>query len=90
MKSGGSDKSSGELFQEHILGNLKSLLDHSPETQVYLIPSTRDMLSNHIVFPQSDVMSFPDTHVSFQMSRINQTSLSMSAAHTDTAQSMSF
>ncbi|PWN52255.1 DNA polymerase alpha, subunit B [Violaceomyces palustris] len=47
-----SDLFPSEIFRKHISARLQGLLERSPATTVILIPSTNDIVSAHVAFPQ--------------------------------------
>ncbi|KAI0308436.1 DNA polymerase alpha/epsilon, subunit B, partial [Amylostereum chailletii] len=49
------DQDPDEIFQEIFAKNLGELLDISPHTLVLLLPSVRDIISHHAVFPQAEL-----------------------------------
>lgn len=51
---GDFDTSPSTLYEARFLNPLKSFLDTSPESIVLLLPSVRDLLSDHAVYPQSE------------------------------------
>ena len=55
MKSGDLDQSPSELFRKHFTDNLHDFLLLSPESIVLLVPSIRDIVSHHPVFPQCEL-----------------------------------
>jgi DNA polymerase alpha subunit B len=42
-----------QLFQQEVGRKISSFLDYSLNTTAVLIPSVRDMVSQHIAYPQS-------------------------------------
>ncbi|KAH7100388.1 DNA polymerase alpha, subunit B [Auriculariales sp. MPI-PUGE-AT-0066] len=55
VAQGDLDEHPKQLFQKHILGRLKFLCDRRPNTKVYLVPSVRDAITDHAVFPQGEI-----------------------------------
>ncbi|MBW0519102.1 hypothetical protein O181_058817 [Austropuccinia psidii MF-1] len=53
IKSGDLDQFPTSIFQEKILAPLINFLDSSPHSKVILIPSPRDLLITHSVYPQA-------------------------------------
>ncbi|KAG8848497.1 DNA-directed DNA polymerase alpha subunit pol12, partial [Serendipita sp. 411] len=53
IKSGDVDYSPLELFRYRILEPLRTFLDEHPTTTALVIPSVRDLISHHAVFPQA-------------------------------------
>lgn len=51
---GDLDTSPSTLYEARFLNPLKSFLEASPESIVLLLPSVRDLLSDHAVYPQSE------------------------------------
>lgn len=49
------DQYPDEIFQEIFSKNLGEFLDASPHTLVLLLPSVRDIISNHAVYPQAEL-----------------------------------
>lgn len=54
VKSGDVDESPAEIFREQFLANLTDFLSDSPDSQILIIPSVRDIISDHAVFPQGE------------------------------------
>lgn len=44
-----------DIFRTHFLQPLKDTLDALPDTVVMLIPSVRDLVHDHAVFPQAEL-----------------------------------
>ena len=53
IKAGQVDMLPNDLFCDKISRQLARLLKESPSTTVILIPNARDMISQHITYPQS-------------------------------------
>ena len=53
MCNGDIDQSPALLFKEHFLDEIDGYLKEYPNTTVLLVPSVRDMMSDHASFPQS-------------------------------------
>lgn len=53
IKAGEIDKSPVEIFSDRISRKLARLALKSPSTIVILVPHARDLISNHVTFPQS-------------------------------------
>lgn len=51
---GDFDSPPSTIYEARFLNPLKSFLDTSPESIVLLLPSVRDLLSDHAVYPQSE------------------------------------
>lgn len=47
--------SPADMFRSLIMEPLQQLLDAAPGTTVIIIPSVRDMVSDHAVFPQAEL-----------------------------------
>ncbi|KAM5535085.1 hypothetical protein V8D89_011313 [Ganoderma adspersum] len=54
IKIGDVDSTPEEMFRAVFWSRLREFVDFSPSSRVLLVPSTRDILSNHAVFPQPD------------------------------------
>ncbi|KAF8349223.1 DNA polymerase alpha/epsilon subunit B-domain-containing protein [Amanita rubescens] len=54
IKIGDFDSSPSTIYEARFLNPLKSFLEASPESIVLLLPSVRDLLSDHAVYPQSE------------------------------------
>ncbi|KAF9013340.1 DNA polymerase alpha/epsilon subunit B-domain-containing protein [Cyathus striatus] len=54
IKTGDVDSAPAQLFKAHILAPLCSFLDSSPNSIAVIVPSIRDLMSHHAVFPQSE------------------------------------
>ena len=52
IRAGDVSLSADELFRQQISSRLGSVLKTSPATTIILVPSTRDLVSRHCVFPQ--------------------------------------
>ncbi|GJE91767.1 DNA polymerase alpha subunit B [Phanerochaete sordida] len=57
IKNGEVDMLPAELFRTTILEPLQQLLDSLPGTVVVTVPSVRDIVSDHAVFPQAELAS---------------------------------
>ncbi|KAI0632173.1 DNA polymerase alpha, subunit B [Trametes polyzona] len=55
IKTGEVDVSPQEIFQTELVTRLQEFLDASPGSTVLLVPSVRDVLSDHAVFPQCEL-----------------------------------
>ncbi|TFK48691.1 DNA polymerase alpha, subunit B [Heliocybe sulcata] len=55
IKSGLSSSTPTQLFHTHFLTPLTAFLASSPDSLVLLVPSTKDILSSHPVFPQREL-----------------------------------
>lgn len=55
IKNGDLDVSSSNLFKAYFAERLKGFLDASPGSMVLVVPSIRDLISDHAVFPQSEL-----------------------------------
>ncbi|KAI6123468.1 DNA polymerase alpha subunit B [Pisolithus croceorrhizus] len=56
--AGDIGKTPSEIFERHFQEALRDFLLQSPGSIVLLVPSVRDLISDHIVFPQSELRSF--------------------------------
>ena len=54
IKIGDSDAPPLKIYQARFLNSLKLFLDSSPESIILLLPSVRDLLSDHAVYPQGE------------------------------------
>lgn len=54
IKNGDMEVPPSNLFKVHILDRLKSFLGSSPGSVVLLVPSVRDLMSDHPAFPQPE------------------------------------
>ena len=54
IKTGDSDTPPSMIYQARFLNPLIAFLNASPESMVLLMPSVRDLLSHHAVYPQSE------------------------------------
>ncbi|KIL67937.1 hypothetical protein M378DRAFT_9186 [Amanita muscaria Koide BX008] len=54
VKIGDLDSTPSRLYQIRFLTSLKSFLQSSPHSKVLLLPSIRDLLSDHAVYPQGE------------------------------------
>ena len=57
VRDGEIDSSPAEIFLENFATQLQAFLDLSPRSLVLLVPSVRDVIHNHVVFPQSEFHS---------------------------------
>lgn len=55
IKVGDVDATPREMFQAELVNRLRDFLDASPGSTILLVPSTRDILSDHAVFPQCEL-----------------------------------
>ena len=55
IKSGDVDEMPSRTFLKRFIGPLNSFLEGSPESLILLEPSIRDILSDHPVYPQSEL-----------------------------------
>ncbi|KAI0250723.1 DNA polymerase alpha subunit B [Lactifluus subvellereus] len=53
IKTGDVDQTPSELFHTQFTENLHDFLETSPHTLVLIVPSVRDVISHHCVYPQS-------------------------------------
>lgn len=54
IKNGEIDSPPAQIFREHFIRNLRDYLDLSSGSIVLLVPSVRDLINNHAVFPQGE------------------------------------
>ncbi|PIL22596.1 hypothetical protein GSI_15285 [Ganoderma sinense ZZ0214-1] len=62
IKVGDIDSTPEEMFRTLFWSRLSEFLDSSPSSCVLLVPSTRDILSHHAVFPQPQLANLLGTH----------------------------
>ncbi|KAL6302805.1 DNA polymerase alpha, subunit B [Sparassis latifolia] len=55
VKSGDIDTTPAELFRQTFTATLREYLDSAPGALVLIVPSVRDIISDHAVFPQSEL-----------------------------------
>ncbi|KAI0720520.1 DNA polymerase alpha, subunit B [Cerioporus squamosus] len=55
MKVGDVVATPADMFRTEFVGRLRDFLDSSPGSLVLLVPSVRDILSDHAVFPQCEL-----------------------------------
>lgn len=55
IKAGDLDITATNLFKAHFVDPLNSFLTASPKSIVLIIPSVRDLVSNHAAFPQPEL-----------------------------------
>ncbi|KAH9989680.1 DNA polymerase alpha subunit B [Russula compacta] len=55
LKTGDADQSPTELFYSQFTENLHDFLEASPNSLILIVPSVRDMISYHNVYPQSSL-----------------------------------
>jgi DNA polymerase alpha subunit B len=62
IKVGDVDYTPKEMFELHFVERLRSLLASQPDLMILLVPSVKDILSDHAVLPQSELERdlFPD------------------------------
>jgi hypothetical protein len=53
IKTGDADQTAAELFYTQFTENLHDFLEASPDSLVLIVPSVRDMISRHCVYPQA-------------------------------------
>ena len=80
------------MFRSVFRNRLVEFLDYSPDSCVLLVPSTRDILSNHAVFPQPEferaLYSHPvRTCISIVSQRPHTDQMFQYAAHTHASES---
>ncbi|KAH9936258.1 DNA polymerase alpha/epsilon subunit B-domain-containing protein [Fomitopsis serialis] len=54
VKNGDVDETPAEIFREQFLANMTDFLGDSPDSQILVVPSVRDIISDHAVFPQGE------------------------------------
>ena len=54
IKAGDLDISPANLLKAHFIDPLRSFVTASPQSIVLIIPSVRDLVSNHAAFPQPE------------------------------------
>ncbi|KAF9046503.1 DNA polymerase alpha/epsilon subunit B-domain-containing protein [Panaeolus papilionaceus] len=54
IKTGDADVTPANLFKVHFQDTLKSFLTASPTSMVLIVPSVKDLLSGHAVYPQPE------------------------------------
>ena len=74
IKIGDTDQTPSEIFYTQFTEKLQEFLETSPNSLILIVPSVRDVISNHCVYPQSsldvsrlsfDPVGCPDTYVHF-------------------------
>jgi DNA polymerase alpha subunit B len=55
LKSGSIDSTPAQLFHSTFTDNLKDFLATSPGSIVVIVPSLKDLISDHVVFPQAEL-----------------------------------
>jgi DNA polymerase alpha subunit B len=74
IKTGDTDQTPSEIFYTQFTENLQEFLEASPNSLILIVPSVRDVISGHCVYPQSpldvsrlsfDPVSRPDKYVHF-------------------------
>ncbi|KAH9942919.1 DNA polymerase alpha, subunit B [Amylocystis lapponica] len=55
IKNGDVNQSPADLFREQFLTPLRDFLASAPDSLVLIVPSVRDMISDHAVFPQCEL-----------------------------------
>src|SRR6188768_1073951 len=55
MKAGDADASPSNIFKAQFIDPLKGFLNGSPESVVLMVPSVKDLISNHVAFPQPEL-----------------------------------
>jgi hypothetical protein len=53
IKTGDVDQTPTELFHTQFIENIHDFLEASPNSLVLVVPSVRDVISHHCVYPQS-------------------------------------
>ncbi|KAN0125481.1 DNA polymerase alpha/epsilon subunit B domain containing protein [Lactarius tabidus] len=62
IKTGDTDQTPSEIFHTQFTEKLQEFLETSPNSLVLIVPSVRDVISNHCVYPQSP-LDVPDLSV---------------------------
>ncbi|KAH9042054.1 DNA polymerase alpha subunit B [Lactarius pseudohatsudake] len=62
IKTGDTDQAPSELFYNQFTEKLHEFLETSPNSLILIVPSVRDVISNHCVYPQSP-LGFADLSV---------------------------
>lgn len=79
------------LFRAHFIDPLRAFLTVSPSSIVLIVPSVRDLTSNHAAFPQpefdADLFGFNPVCFRFVVAYASFNSCRKNQAHTFTAQS---
>ena len=74
VKTGDMDQTPSEIFHAQFTEKLHEFLETSPNSLILLVPSVRDVISNHCVYPQSplevsdlsvDPVSRPDKYLAW-------------------------
>lgn len=55
IKNGDVDTTPAQIFREHFTKTLRDFLDASPDSIVIIVPSIRDIINDHAVFPQNEL-----------------------------------
>ncbi|KZP31431.1 DNA polymerase alpha, subunit B [Athelia psychrophila] len=88
IKDGDIDSSPADIFHDHFTTQLKDFLNLSPGSIVLLVPSIRDVIHNHVVFPQSEFQSEyagdPRIHLLPNPSRFTLNDVSFGVTSVDT------
>ncbi|KAI6147356.1 DNA polymerase alpha, subunit B [Pisolithus tinctorius] len=58
IMAGDMSKTPSEIFERHFQETLRDFLLQSPGSMVLLVPSVRDLISDHVVFPQCELRLF--------------------------------
>jgi DNA polymerase alpha subunit B len=53
IKTGDMDQTPSEIFHAQFTEKLQEFLETSPNSLILIVPSVRDVISNHCVYPQS-------------------------------------
>ncbi|KAF8967116.1 DNA polymerase alpha/epsilon subunit B-domain-containing protein [Flammula alnicola] len=88
IKAGDLDVSPANLFRAHFVDPLKAFLSVSPGSIVLLIPSVRDLTSNHAAFPQPELdasilQSHPRIHLLPNPARFTINDIAFAATSVD-------
>jgi len=71
IRSGDIDQLPTQIFKDQISSRLNSLLQSSTATTVILVPALRDILSHHVVYPQSPFERDPELGLPARVSLFN-------------------
>ncbi|KAG9315596.1 DNA polymerase alpha/epsilon subunit B-domain-containing protein [Chiua virens] len=75
IKDGDTDETPQQLFERQFTEKFQDVFLHSPGSQILLVPSINDMISDHVVFPQCelppglsmDIVTHPPTSKSLSL-----------------------
>jgi len=87
LKNGVIDQSPAQLFHEQFTENLRDFFHVSPDSLVLIVPSVRDLLSDHTVFPQcefsGEFAADPRVHLLPNPSRFSLNGVSFNVSSVD-------